>query len=195
MNGEESRLMIIGTIFSQHRYAGRMLSRMVAAASQENADKHVGLLLGIHEAMSRLGDERKAYVSELIRETHDSPQSVSRILRMLEKEGLLERYAEPTDRRKTYVILTEAGERAIAGCTQRMKLLEETLVERMGKERIEQLCADYEELLKNIGELTVGISDAEMNPPAPLPPQKPRKDKKEKPKKDKKDKKSGKKNK
>ena len=58
-------------------------------------------------------DDRRISVSELIKRACVKPSAISRTLRGLEQKGYVERVVNPEDRRNTYVVMTEEGERLL----------------------------------------------------------------------------------
>ncbi len=87
----------------------------VAARGLQDALKdapkcHFQILQKLQCIVSKNGDTREVAVSDFVRYTGLSPQAVSRLLRVLEKEGLIERKADINDHRKTLISITDDGE-------------------------------------------------------------------------------------
>ena len=70
---------------------------------------HFELLFKICLSMNKLEKNGSVNVSDLAREMHVLPSALSRDLRTLENEKLVERYADPEDRRRMIVRLTDFG--------------------------------------------------------------------------------------
>ena len=71
---------------------------------------------------------------------HESVPSSSRTLRMLEQEGLAVRETDPQDRRKTRVRITPKGEADRLACEQAMGAFWDRVTQRLGPQRLAQLC-------------------------------------------------------
>ena len=83
---------------------------------------HFMMLEGVLITIEEQGQDGSIYVSDLAAAVKQPLPAVSRTLRQLEQEGLIERITDPNDRRKTLVRATEKGldvshqfESAIAG--------------------------------------------------------------------------------
>lgn len=70
---------------------------------------HFMMLEGILLTMEEHGQDGSIYVSDLAAAVKQPLPAVSRGLRQLEQEGLIERITDPNDRRKTLVRVTETG--------------------------------------------------------------------------------------
>lgn len=90
--------------------------------------------------------DHKVRVSELVAKMKIPAPGVSRILRSLEKDDLLQRSADPADRRVTLVTFTEKGLVCIRQCSDVMDSILHQVVQSMGKEKISQLCSLLDEL-------------------------------------------------
>ena len=64
-------------------------------------------------SIRRKGQDGAIYVSDLAKELHQPLPAISRSLRMMEQDGLIQREADPADRRKTLVRITPEGCAAI----------------------------------------------------------------------------------
>jgi DNA-binding MarR family transcriptional regulator len=123
---------------------------------------HFGMLERLHFAILHDGRDGAVCVSQLTRSSRAAPPSVSRDLRILEQEGLIERTADPEDRRRTLVRLTPAGQEARRACEETMdrylmgvlSRLQETDVRRVLSDlRLvqEAICAETEALRSGAG--------------------------------------------
>lgn len=83
--------------------------------------------------------EEKIYVSDLAKRMEILPPSLSRVLKGLEKKGLIERKIEPFNRRNVYVLLSEKGKEVLFTCSERMDCLLMRVVEEMGRQDIDKL--------------------------------------------------------
>ena len=73
--------------------------------------------------------------------------SLSRILKTMEADGLVQRKEDLEDRRKTLVAISEAGRAILARHSEQSAAIFLALEERMGKEKIETVLDLLEELL------------------------------------------------
>lgn len=83
--------------------------------------------------------EDKAYVTDLAKRMEILPPSISRVLRGLEKKGLIERKIEPFNRRNVYVLLSDKGREVLLSCSDRMDRLLMRVVEEVGQQDIDKL--------------------------------------------------------
>ncbi|MBV1852844.1 MarR family winged helix-turn-helix transcriptional regulator [Catellatospora tritici] len=65
-------------------------------------------------ALGVLGRERALRLNELAEQLRIAPRSVTEVVDDLEARGLVERRADPADRRATLVALTESGSEVVA---------------------------------------------------------------------------------
>lgn len=96
-------------------------------------------LYQIHEHMQSHPGARGVYVSALAGRVRVSPPAVSRMLRGLERRGLVDRAVDRADRRNTYVMLTPAGEAARRDTIRQLNDYICQVLERMGREDMETL--------------------------------------------------------
>ncbi len=85
-------------------------------------------------------------VSELAEKLHTQPSAVSRSLKSLEEQGLIERTINSTDRRNTYVALSEYGQSTCEKIERTMSDFAQAVLSRMKKEDLERLVAYLNEL-------------------------------------------------
>ncbi|HOV96608.1 MAG TPA: MarR family transcriptional regulator [Thermomonas sp.] len=107
----------LGLLFRQTRDAMR------ACMERELADAGHELTFSQFITIKKLA-EGIASVTELARAADLNPGAMTRLLDKLEARGLLERVADPTDRRALHIHLTEAGTamwRDIDQCGQRVR--------------------------------------------------------------------------
>lgn len=70
-----------------------------------------------------------------------SAPSISRTLKHLEKDGLVERYSDTSDRRNTFVKLTGEGDLLVTKADGTFQELHEAILSRMGEDRVEAFIA------------------------------------------------------
>lgn len=112
-----------------------LLTRFVRAAMIDAADPE-DRLTTTHIRAMRLLISGVKYASEIAKRLDITPASASELVETLVRKGLVERHAEPGDRRCSRLVLTEAG-------TDRYKSARNHAVEAMS------------ERLDNLGELTL----------------------------------------
>lgn len=101
-------------------------------------------------------------VSELAECMHAKSPAVSRTLRNLEDKGLIERTVRKSDRRNTYVELTEAGRAECSRMEQRMEDFGKKVFARMDEEEMSRLIAYLNRLFEAAAE-ELEAQKAEMN--------------------------------
>lgn len=109
---------------------------------------HFFMLHRLAAAIEQAGQDGCIPVSELSKHFYDTPQAVSRGLRILEQDGLVERIVDPADRRRTLVRLTQQGSVSHDACESAMEEYGRAVAERMGSERLRRMQEDYYALLE-----------------------------------------------
>lgn len=112
------------------------------------------------------------YVSALAEELHILPPAASRVLRGMEKKGLIRRTVDPADRRNTFIHITGAGETARETARSRVVGLMRAVEGRMGREQLQTLITLWTRL--------AGILEEEMERTEKLGPMEHKTDKGEK---------------
>lgn len=107
------------------------------------------LLVGSAWHILQCNPDHKVRVSDIVSRLDMPAPGVSRILKGLEEDGILERSVDPEDRRSTLVTFTEKGLTEIRRIEeQREKALHE-IIRRMGEEKVRALCMLLDELYVN----------------------------------------------
>ena len=91
-------------------------ARGMRAALADAPKCRFGMLERLQYAIRVYGSDGAVYVSELARAAGKPMPAVSRGLRLLEQDGMVERRTDPQDRRKTLVRITPAGQHALQEC-------------------------------------------------------------------------------
>lgn len=125
----------------------RVSRRCMEAVLEGKPKCHYPVLHRVVCAMEHCGSGSEIYVSGLSRALNESPQSVSRTLRILEQDGLVERCTDPGDRRKTMVRLTPLGMENHKICTEAVQQFGAAVAARLGPERLSRMHEDFEALL------------------------------------------------
>ena len=87
-------------------------------------------------------------VSELAETMNAKPSAVSRTLRVLEEKGLIARTVNPSDRRNTYVVVTEQGEQNCKEMTNTMSEFAQAVLAKMDETELRQLITYIKKLNK-----------------------------------------------
>lgn len=116
---------------------------------------HFPFLTRLHYLIEHSGQDGGIYVSQLNKELLRPAPAISRDLRALEQEGLIERSADAADRRKTLVRITPEGDRRRVMCEQALRRYTNAVLGEIPKERIAQLLAfqaEYEQAVNKMAE-------------------------------------------
>lgn len=104
----------------------------------------------IYEATEiNLHKKDKIYVSDLAKRMEILPPSLSRVLRGLEKKGLVKRKVDQLNRRNVYVLLSREGKEVLFTCSERMDYLLSRIVAEMGHQDIDKLFELWKNLTTN----------------------------------------------
>lgn len=108
---------------------------------------HFMMLEGVLVTIEQHGQDGSIYVSDLAAAVKQPMPAVSRWLRQLEQDELIERITDPNDRRKTLVRATEKGLAVSRQCEQALAGYFERVNARIPVEQREQLFALKDVLL------------------------------------------------
>ncbi len=97
---------------------------------------------------NRRKKEKMITVSELAEKIHTKPSAVSRTLKNLEEQELIIRTVNPTDRRNTYVTLSEHGKETCKKMEQTMSEFGHAVLSKMKEEDLKRLIAYLNELYR-----------------------------------------------
>ena len=86
------------------------------AALADCPKRHFPMLEGLLGCIRLHGQDGAVYISDLVQELHQPLPAISRTVRQMEQDGLVERFADPADRRKTLVRFTPKGYEACRQC-------------------------------------------------------------------------------
>ena len=108
---------------------------------------HFELLFRTCLSMNKLEKDGTAYVSDLAKEMRLLPSALSRDLRTLENENLVERYADPEDRRRMIVRITDFGSSVFEEYETALLSYLRCVLARFGEEKFRRLLELQKDLL------------------------------------------------
>ena len=108
---------------------------------------HFELLFRTCLSMNKLEKDGTAYVSDLAKEMRILPSALSRDLRTLENEKLVERYADPEDRRRMIVRITDFGSSVFEEYETALLSYLRCVLARFGEEKFRRLLELQKDLL------------------------------------------------
>lgn len=140
-------------------------------------------LFQLHHTMMRVGDQMARGVGltssrwmlvcgigrcgtpptmgELSEELRISPQNIARMVASMERDGLVERFADPEGGRAARLRLTEAGERARQTTFELRDRFLGPFLEGYSTERRERLKRDLDDLIENLARFEQGLGGAD----------------------------------
>jgi homoprotocatechuate degradation regulator HpaR len=107
-----------------------------------------------------LSNGSRIEVTELARATYLLGPSLSRILKDLEAENLIERRPDPVDLRRTHVTISRAGLELIERISPESEMIYATIAKAVGPERMAELQRLLEELetaMQRLGPIDLGL--------------------------------------
>lgn len=102
-------------------------------------------------------------LSQLSSNTLLTVQNVSRMVGVLEADGLLERFTRSGAGRTTFIRLTEQGEDTLARARAACPLFSRWFLEGLSTERIRELEADLHRIIRNLERLEQHIESGEVS--------------------------------
>ena len=102
---------------------------------------HFPILEALAHSIRSHGQNGAIYVSDFARDTHQPLPAISRSLRMMEQDGLIQREADPADRRKTLVRITPEGHAACQQCEDALSDYFACVIARLAPEQVQQMDA------------------------------------------------------
>ena len=115
--------------------------RGMSAALSSCPKCHFAMLETLSTLIAKHGHEGTIYVSQLAEASRQAMPVISRGLRTLEQEGLIERITDPNDRRKTLVRITPQGEQARLQSEQALNDYFARVMARLTPEQLSQMNA------------------------------------------------------
>ena len=102
---------------------------------------HFIMLEGVLMTIEEHGQNGTIYVSDLAAAVKQPLPAISRALRQLEQDGLIERITDPNDRRKTLVRVTPKGYELCHQCEQALRDYFASVLARLEPEQVAQMDA------------------------------------------------------
>ena len=100
---------------------------------------HFPMLEGLLGCIRLHGQDGAVYISDLVQELHQPLPAISRTVRQMEQDGLVERFADPADRRKTLVRFTPKGYEACRQCEAALGDYFSSVMARLEPEQLAQM--------------------------------------------------------
>lgn len=100
-------------------------------------------MMSIHYFSKEKGENLT--ISELAEKIKVQPPAISRTLKALEEKGYVERIINKSDRRNTYVVLTEEGQKELKSIQKTMDAFAEAVVSRMNEEDMQKMIVGLNE--------------------------------------------------
>lgn len=113
--------------------------RGMSAALSSCPKCHFAMLETLSTLIAKHGHEGTIYVSQLAEASRQAMPVISRGLRTLEQEGLIERITDPNDRRKTLVHVTEKGLASSRQCELALSGYFDRVARRLTPQQLAQL--------------------------------------------------------
>lgn len=137
---------ILSDFFITASRVSEVARRGMEQALKDGPECKFPIIEKIYCLMKQCGNNNELAVSDLVEYTGLSPQAVSRMLRGLEAEGLIERKSSPDDHRRILIRITKTGEEKRLAC--------QTIVVQYLEDVIEEFGTDN---LKKVNELNVQL--------------------------------------
>lgn len=134
------------------------VKRGMKTSLEECPKCHFVMLEGVLANIEQHGTDGSIYVSDLAAAVRQPMPAVSRWLRQLEQDGLIERITDPNDRRKTLVRITPQGRAASAAGEEALVRYFSGIAHRLTPEQRQQF---FE--LKDILLAAIEAENAEQN--------------------------------
>lgn len=113
--------------------------RGMSAALSSCPKCHFAMLETLSTLIAKHGHEGTIYVSQLAEASRQAMPVISRGLRQLEQDGLIERITDPNDRRKTLVHVTEKGLASSRQCELALSGYFDRVARRLTPQQLTQL--------------------------------------------------------
>ncbi|MEG1458882.1 MAG: MarR family transcriptional regulator [Acetivibrio sp.] len=128
-------------------YRMRMLNKK-GHGSKEVPPAEFCMILAIEKSMQRMKDSTKPgiTISEMVEEMGTSLPAGSKLLRSIEKKGLIERIVNEKDRRVTYLRLSQKGHEILEKQIAARDFMMEGIVSKMGEDNMKMLLLQMQNL-------------------------------------------------
>src|SRR3712207_2636310 len=112
---------------------------MAERARLEEVLRPLGITLHQYTALSILERREGLSSAQLARRHYVTPQAMNQLVATLERDGLIERRAEPTNRKILRVWLTDGGRQALASCHRAVDVLEHKMLAAMTADQVREI--------------------------------------------------------
>lgn len=129
------------TIDSKLKTAWQIISRLYNA----EAVKH-DITIAIGHFLLNVDSQQGAFAADIAPRLGTEDTSLSRLIASLEQNGLIERTADKTDKRRSKILLTEKGRQKKEVSKTVVRNFNRLARERIGKEKIETFLATLDEI-------------------------------------------------
>lgn len=134
-----SRPSTVTLLWRSERILGAQVVEGVIAAGHDIRSRHSVVLAQLSFAGAR--------ITNLARVANVSPQAMSELVDELEKRGLVERRADPSDRRAKLIVLTPAGSAATAAAGTAIERIEASIDDILGVSQHRELRQMLEDII------------------------------------------------
>lgn len=110
------------------------------------------LVMSAIDKLGKLRDVNSRGICSIADSLHVSSPAVSRTVTALENRNFAERYIDKTNRRSTNVRLTPLGEKVYHSECERMRDFTDSVLEKMGEEKLDKLFSLFGELFTAVRE-------------------------------------------
>lgn len=155
MELDELKKELISTIFR--------MKKIHLSAMLESVSRGEFSTLEILAQSAEQAAESSVCVSDLAQMLLSAPSAVSRMLRGMEKKGLVKREIDLSNRRTTYVLLTEKGMAVRQSEIARLDTMLEQVISRMGEAEINQLIGLWNRLSDVMAEEMNHMTKGDIN--------------------------------
>ena len=146
---EESTLSFRGLCRYIHRLSKASKAGMKAALA-DCPKRHFPMLEGLLGCIRLHGQDGAVYISDLVQELHQPLPAISRTVRQMEQDGLVERFADPADRRRTLLRCTEKAQPIIVRGRALQEEFGQKLLENTTEAQRKAFCETMDIMNKNL---------------------------------------------
>lgn len=120
--------------------------------------RELGIVTGHLPVLTALWNDERLSQSELAKRARVEQSSMAENLMRMQRDGLIQREPDPTDRRSSLVSLTEVGRSKIPAIGEIVRVANEQATEGMTQDEIDTLIGLVTRLLSNLEKMEAGSS-------------------------------------